>query len=33
MSELLSPVIHTARDAVRGRNDMILENLLLRHQL
>ena len=33
MSELLSLVIHTARAAVRGRNDLILENLLLRHQL
>ncbi len=33
MSELLSLVIHAARAAVRGRNALILENLLLRHQL
>jgi hypothetical protein len=33
MSELLSLVIHAARAAVRGRNELILENLLLRHQL
>ncbi len=33
MSELLSLLIHAARAAVRGRNELILENLLLRHQL
>ena len=33
MSELLSLVIQTARAAVSHRNDLILENLLLRHQL
>jgi hypothetical protein len=33
MFELLSVVIHAARAAVRGRNELILENLLLRHQL
>jgi putative transposase len=33
MSELLSLVIHAARAAVRGRTQLILENLLLRHQL
>jgi len=33
MPELLSLVIQTARAAVSRRNDLILENLLLRHQL
>jgi transposase InsO family protein len=33
MSELLSLLIHAARAAIRGRNELILENLLLRHQL
>jgi hypothetical protein len=33
MPELLSLVIHAARAAVRGRNELILENRLLRHQL
>jgi transposase InsO family protein len=33
MPELLSLVTQTARAAVRRRNDLILENLLLRHQL
>ncbi len=33
MFELVSVVIHPARAAVRGRNELILENLLLRHQL
>jgi hypothetical protein len=33
MLELLSLIIGTARSAVRGRNDLILENLLLRQQL
>ncbi len=31
--ELLSLIIGTTRSAVRGRNDLILENLLLRQQL
>ncbi len=31
--ELLSLIIGTTRSAVSGRNDLILENLLLRHQL
>jgi hypothetical protein len=33
MLELLSLIIGTTRSAVRGRNDLILENLLLRQQL
>lgn len=33
MPELLSQVIQTARAAVCRRNELILENLLLRHQL
>jgi hypothetical protein len=33
MFELLSVVIHAARAAVRGRNELLLENLPLRHQL
>ncbi len=33
MPELLSLVIQSARASVRRRNDLILENLLLRHQL
>jgi len=33
MPEFLSLVTQTARASVRRRNDLILENLLLRHQL
>jgi len=33
VSEFLSLIIGTIRSAVRGRNDLILENLLLRQQL
>jgi hypothetical protein len=33
MHELLSLVVQSVRAAVRRRNDLILENLLLRHQL
>jgi hypothetical protein len=33
MSELLSLVSHAARAAIRRRNELILENLLLRQQL
>ncbi len=33
MPELLSLVIQSVRAFVRRRNDLILENLLLRHQL